>query len=75
MLKARGAIQGSGRGTPHNKEMGLLYVLADAFINAFGITKPTEKARRQAAVFIGVLLFLIVAGMVGAVVVIHAVTR
>ena len=41
--------------------MSLLYFLADAFINTFGITQPTEKARRQAAVFIGTLLLLLVA--------------
>jgi hypothetical protein len=35
--------------------MRLLYFLADAFINTFGITKPTEKARRQATFFILIL--------------------
>ena len=35
--------------------MSFLYFLADAFINTFGITKPTEKARKQAALFILIL--------------------
>ncbi len=41
--------------------MSLLYFLADAFINTFGITQPTEKTRRQAALFIGALLLILVA--------------
>jgi uncharacterized membrane protein len=32
--------------------MKFLYFLADSFINTFGITRPTEKARKQAAFFI-----------------------
>ncbi len=40
--------------------MSLLYFLADAFINTFGITQPTEQTRRQAALFIGGLLLLLV---------------
>ena len=50
----------------HNNGMALLYFLADMFINTFGITQPTPKARRQAAFFILALLILTVAG-VGAV--------
>ncbi len=38
--------------------MSLLYFLADAFINTFGITQPTEQTRKQAALFIGSLLLL-----------------
>ena len=43
--------------------MALLYFLADAFINTFGITRPTETARRQAAFFILGLLVLLIAGV------------
>jgi uncharacterized membrane protein len=38
--------------------MGLIYFLADTFINTFGITQPTEKARKQAAFFILTLILL-----------------
>ncbi len=41
--------------------MGFLYFLADTFINTFGITRPTEKARKQAAFFILGLLLLTIA--------------
>ncbi len=41
--------------------MKLLYFLADAFINTFGITKPTERARKQAAFFILTLIVLTIA--------------
>jgi hypothetical protein len=52
--------------------MKLLYFLADAFINTFGITRPTEKARRNAAFFILTLivLTLLTASLAG--VLIHA---
>ena len=40
--------------------MPLLYFLADAFINTFGITQPTAKTRKQAALFIGGLLLLLI---------------
>ncbi len=43
--------------------MGLLYFLADSFVNTFGITQPTEKARKQAAFFILGLLVLLVCGV------------
>ena len=38
--------------------MRFLYFLADTFIDTFGITHPTEKARKQAAFFILALLIL-----------------
>ena len=45
--------------------MNVLETLSTAFINTFGITQPTEKARRQAAWFIlglmTVVLVIIVA--------------
>ena len=52
--------------------MGLIYFLADAFINTFGITQPTERARRQAAFFILTLLALALTGATAAFFVIHA---
>ncbi len=55
--------------------MRLLYFLADAFINTFGITQPTEKARRQAAFFILGLLVLALTGATVAGLVVHAVMR
>ncbi len=52
--------------------MGFLYFLADTFINTFGITRPSEKGRKQAAFFILTLLVLtLVAGTV-AFLVLHA---
>ena len=47
----------------HTEAMILLYFLADAFINTFGITRPSEKTRRQAALFILGLLVLLLIGM------------
>lgn len=44
--------------------MALLYFLADTFINTFGITQPTPKARKQAALFILGLMVLLLAGLV-----------
>ncbi len=41
--------------------MKLLYFIADAFINTFGITKPTELARKRAAFFILGLIILALA--------------
>ena len=55
--------------------MRLLYFLADTFIAAFGITRPTERARTQTAFFILALLILTLAGMVATALVIHAVVR
>jgi hypothetical protein len=45
----------------HNSLMKLLYFLADTFINTFGITRPTEKARKQAAFFILALILIALA--------------
>ncbi len=47
--------------------MKLLYFLADTFINTFGITRPTEKARKQAAFFILglIIIALSLAGTAG----------
>ncbi len=53
--------------------MSLLYFLADAFINTFGITQPTAKARRQAAIFIGCLLLLLAGTVAVAGFVLHGV--
>lgn len=55
----------------HNEAMGFLYFLADTFINTFGITQPTEKARKQAAFFILTLLVLTLAGATMAFFVLH----
>ena len=55
--------------------MALLYFLADAFINTFGITRPTEAARRQAAFFILALLLLLVAGVTAVGFLIHSATK
>ena len=52
--------------------MGLLYFLADTFINTFGITQPTEKARKQAAFFILALMLLTVGGATVAFLVLHS---
>lgn len=59
----------------HNWCMRFLYFLADSFIAAFGITRPTEKARTQAAFFILSLLILTVIGMAATGLAIHAVIR
>jgi len=54
------------------KDMALIYFLADTFINTFGITQPSERARKQAAFFILTLLVLTVIGATIAFIVIHA---
>jgi hypothetical protein len=46
----------------HNRFMGVIYFVVDLFIDTVGITRPSEKARRQAAFFILGLLALAVAG-------------
>lgn len=51
--------------------MKLLLYLAYAFINTFGITQPTPAAARQAAIYIGVLMALIVIGIFSAIAGIH----
>ena len=55
--------------------MPLLYFLADAFINLFGITKPTEAARRRAAFFILGMSILVLVVVVLAGVALHFVMR
>ena len=51
--------------------MKLLLFLAYAFINTFGITQPTPEAARQAAIYIGILLTVIVLGVLSAILGIH----
>jgi hypothetical protein len=46
--------------------MRLLEALASAFINTFGITQPTDKARRRAAWYILGLLTVLLAAVVAA---------
>ena len=55
--------------------MAFLYFLADTFVNTFGITQPTEKARKQAAFFILTLLILTVAAATVAFLALHAYMR
>jgi hypothetical protein len=52
--------------------MRLLYFLADVFIKTFGITQPTERARKQAAFFILALLILVIFAATGAFFLIHS---
>jgi len=52
--------------------MRLLYFLADAFINTFGITKPTDKARRQATFFILTLMVVALAAAAAAGFAVHS---
>ena len=56
-----------------NRSMKVLYFLADVFINTFGITRPSEKARTQAAFFILGLIVLLLAGVTAAGLAIYAV--
>jgi hypothetical protein len=49
--------------------------LAGVFISTFGITEPTEKARRQAAWFILTLLTLVFFGLCAAAVLIFHLIR
>ena len=51
--------------------MGMFYFLADAFINTFGITKPTENKRRQMALFICGLIALVLVGVAATGLLIH----
>ncbi len=39
--------------------MGLLHYLVEVFINAFGITRPTEEKRNQVAFVLGGFLVLV----------------
>ncbi len=52
--------------------MKVLFFLADAFINTFGITQPSEQTRRKAAFFILILLLLTLAGATVAFFLLHA---
>jgi hypothetical protein len=52
--------------------MRLLETLASAFISTFGITQPTEGARRRSAWFIlGLLTLVLVAVVAGGVLIFH----
>ena len=51
--------------------MGFIYFLADTFINTFGITQPTEKARKQAAFFILTLIILTIGAATAVFFVLH----
>ena len=51
--------------------MAVLYFLADAFINTFGITRPTPEARRNVAFFILGMTILVIAGVTAAGFVFH----
>ncbi len=42
----------------HNSGVSVLYFFVDIFIKTFGITEPTERARKQAAFFILALIAL-----------------
>ena len=45
--------------------MLILYFLADMFIDTFGITRPTPKARTQAAFFIlGLIVAMLLAVLI-----------
>jgi hypothetical protein len=46
--------------------MNMLESLAGAFFRSFGITEPTDKARRGAAIFLLVMLITVVVGLCGA---------
>ena len=53
--------------------MRFLYYLADMFIDTFGITRPTQKARTQAAFFILGLSLLMLVGVFIAGIAVHSV--
>jgi hypothetical protein len=53
--------------------MKFLYFLADSFINTFGITRPTEKARKQAAFFILGLILVALGAATIAGILVHSV--
>lgn len=55
--------------------MTFLYFLADTFINTFGITRPTEAARRHAAFFILGMMILVIVGVAVAGIAIHLAMR
>jgi hypothetical protein len=47
------------------KSMKPLLLLANAFINTFGITQPTEAAAKRASQFIAVLIGLVLLVFLG----------
>ncbi len=55
--------------------MRVLYYLADMFIDTFGITRPTARARRQAAFFILTLLVLAIGAAALAFALLHGVMK
>jgi hypothetical protein len=55
--------------------MRLLYFLADAFINTFGITRPAPKGRRNVAFFICGLILLVLCAVSVAGFLIHLTMR
>lgn len=57
----------------HNKGVRILYFLADMFIDTFGITRPTPKARAQAAFFILALMVITLVSVLIAGLMIHSV--
>ena len=57
---------GDGAAGREGDGLTLLLGLARAFINFFGITKPSVEHERRTAWFICVLLLLIVVGMLAA---------
>ena len=59
----------------HTESMGFLYFLADTFISTFGITRPNEKTRKQAAFFILALIIVMLPGVAAAGYVILITTR
>ena len=53
-----------------------LLFIANAFINTFGITQPSERTAKQAAWFIAVLLLLVLGTVaVVAVLILHGIYR
>ena len=56
-------------------QMRVLYFLVEMFINTFGITRPSEKGRKQAAFFILALMLLTLAAAAAAGFLAHSVTR
>jgi hypothetical protein len=55
--------------------MKFLYFLADSFINTFGITRPSEKARKQAAFFILGLIVVALSAATLAGILVHSAMR
>jgi hypothetical protein len=55
--------------------MQLLLFIVHAFINTFGITRPTAAGERRAAMIIGALLLAILIGMIAMFFVVHGAMR